>query len=139
MNEYMIEIWNKYIQPGDKVYHLGDFIISESSGAIDKIMSRLNGTKVLIRGNHDNAKLSIYAKYFKDIRATSSLRDKHNRRYILSHYPLHPSSLGNCFNLHGHTHQRSLEDSRYINMCVEATSYMPIDFDSFNAMGVLNV
>ena len=131
MNEYMIKMWNKYIQPGDKVYHLGDAIMSESATAIGNIMRQLNGTKVLIRGNHDNAKLSIYAQYFKDVRATHTLRDRNGGRYVLSHFPIHESSLTNVVNLHGHTHQRELGHP-YVNMCVEITNYMPIDFDSFN-------
>jgi calcineurin-like phosphoesterase family protein len=132
MNEYMVEMWNQYIKPEDKVYHLGDIIMSESATAIDMIMNQLNGRKVLIRGNHDNAKLSVYARHFKDIRGSHSLRGKYNARFILSHIPLHPSSLGEyTINLHGHTHQRQLSDAmKYLNMCVEVTSYMPIDFDS---------
>jgi len=131
MNDYMIEVWNKYIQPGDKVYHLGDIVMSTSAQAIDAIMSQLNGTKVLIRGNHDNAKLSTYSRHFKDVRGSHGLRGKHGTHFILTHHPVHPHSIGvTHINLHGHTHQRQIGSQHYINMCVEITAYMPIDFDS---------
>lgn len=131
MNEHMIDVWNQYISPKDKVYHLGDIIMGESTEAIDSIMERLNGSnKILIRGNHDNAKLHKYSKHFKDVRGSHSLRGKGDLRFILSHIPIHPQGLRDgVFNIHGHTHQRSL-GGNYINVCVEVTQYMPIDFNS---------
>lgn len=131
MNEYMIAMWNEHIAPDDKVYHLGDIIISTATYRIDDIMNKLNGRKILIRGNHDIAPIHKYAKHFNDIRGSHGLRDNEGNNYILSHYPIHPSSLRqNAYNIHGHTHQRCLPDNRYINICVETTNYLPIDFNN---------
>ncbi len=52
MNEALIRNFNAVVRPEDTVYHLGDFGFSH----VDKlkyILSRLNGNKVLIYGNHD--------------------------------------------------------------------------------------
>jgi calcineurin-like phosphoesterase family protein len=52
MNEVIIDNWNSVVSPGDTVYHLGDVAL----GQIDKSLacvSRLNGYKILILGNHD--------------------------------------------------------------------------------------
>lgn len=123
MNETMIENWNKTIGPQDKVYHLGDVLFTKKW--LDLIMPRLNGNKVLIKGNHDNLKLSQYAQYFKEVRAYWVL-DK----FVLSHVPLHPKSVTRWkANIHGHLHNNSLNDPRYINVSVERINYTPIDFE----------
>ena len=123
-DEHLIEQWNKTVSPNDKVYHLGDIGFKNFTN-LSLILNRLNGTKVLIRGNHDNFKLSQYQQYFKDVRA-SHILDK----FILTHIPIHPESVGRWkANIHGHLHDNSLKDSRYFNVSVEKTNYAPLDFE----------
>lgn len=120
----LIYYWNSVVDPEDKVYHLGDVGFINFTH-IKRIFDSLNGTKVLIKGNHDNFKLNQYAQIFKDVRATHTL-DK----FILSHIPIHPDSLSRWkANIHGHVHANSLKDERYINVSVEAIDYTPFDFD----------
>ena len=59
MDEAMVKLWNDRVRPNDKVYHLGDVVINRKSLSI---LDRLNGDKVLIRGNHDIFKLEDYTK-----------------------------------------------------------------------------
>lgn len=123
-DEFIISNWNKTVGPDDKVYHLGDvgFI---SFTKMKAIFDRLNGTKILIKGNHDNYKLSQYAQIFKDIRAYHVLD-----RFVLSHVPIHPNSLDRwAANIHGHLHSNTIDDPKYINICVEHTYYTPVDFE----------
>lgn len=123
-DEHLIEQWNKTVSPNDKVYHLGDVGFKNFTN-LSLILNRLNGTKVLIRGNHDNFKLSQYQQYFKDVRA-SHILDK----FILTHIPIHPESVGRWkANIHGHLHDNSLKDNRYFNVSVEKTHYAPLDFE----------
>lgn len=124
-DEYLIYKWNLVVKPEDKVYHLGD-IGFRNFTVLNQILSRLNGSKILIKGNHDNMKLSQYAQHFKDIRGSHTL-DK----FILTHIPIHPDSLSRWVgNIHGHMHSNSLPDSRYINVSVEQLNdYTPIDFE----------
>ena len=123
MNETMVDRWNKVVSPEDKVYHLGDVLFTKKW--LDAVMPRLNGTKVLIKGNHDNLKLSQYQQHFKDVRAVWVL-DK----LVLSHIPIHPESLSRWkANVHGHLHSNSLADSRYFNVSVEKINYTPVDFE----------
>ena len=131
MDEEMVKRWNETVRPNDKVYHLGDVVINRKAL---KIMHRLNGDKVLIRGNHDIFKLNDYALYFKDIRGTHKF-DK----FILSHYPIHKESIPPWCkaNLHGHTHYKkvminSLPDPLYVNLCVECTNYKPVPIEELN-------
>lgn len=134
MDEAMIANWNAAVGPKDKVYHLGDVVIARRKLA--EIMPRLNGDKVLIKGNHDIFKLSDYTAHFRDIRAYHKLD-----RALLSHVPMHPDSVTRFKgNIHGHLHdgvvrretEVSLEeqyerDPRYLSVCVEHWNYTPVE------------
>ena len=125
MNETMIANYNAVVSKNDKTYFLGDLCFSAT--AFHEIMPRLNGTKVLIKGNHDNLKMSAYMQYFKDVRSYHIL-DK----MLLSHIPIHPASIERfrC-NVHGHLHHNLVPNGdKYINVCVEHTNYTPISFEA---------
>lgn len=51
MNEGLVARWNATVRPEDTVYVLGDF--SMNAGDMELYTPRLNGTKVLVVGNHD--------------------------------------------------------------------------------------
>lgn len=137
LDELMIQNWNEMVKPKDKIYHLGD--VDYRCENRDQIMSRLNGEKVLIKGNHDRYRLCWYMKYFKDIRGTCHI----DGNYLLSHFPIHPESKGRFVrNLHGHIHAQTVmktvwyptgngiePDPWYRNCCVEVNNYSPIPFE----------
>jgi calcineurin-like phosphoesterase family protein len=59
MDEHMIERWNSVVKQGDVVYHLGDVAILKTQSDeqwFKKNWARLNGSKRLIVGNHDDIK-----------------------------------------------------------------------------------
>ena len=134
MDEEMVRRWNDRVGTNDKVYHLGDVVMSRKSLAI---MDRLNGDKVLIRGNHDIFRDEDYRKYFRELRAYHVMNGM-----ILSHIPIHSESLGRFgVNIHGHTHadrvmrplatsgRSNIVDVRYHCVCVEQTDFAPILFE----------
>jgi len=131
MDEEMVKRWNERVKPTDKVYHLGDVVINRKSLSI---MHRLNGDKVLIRGNHDIFKDEDYREHFRELRAYHVMNGM-----ILSHIPLHPDSLGRFgVNIHGHLHSNRVMtevwgqykiDVRYHCVCVEQTDFAPILFE----------
>jgi len=122
MDEVMVERWNKVVRPNDKVYHLGDVVIARKNLAT---LSRLNGDKVLIKGNHDIFSLKDYLKHFRDIRAYHVLD-----HMLLSHIPVHPESKGRFkANVHGHTHANVIPDPWYQCVCVEHTDWAPISLE----------
>jgi len=131
MDEEMVKRWNERVKPNDKVYHLGDVVINRKSLSI---MHRLNGDKVLIRGNHDIFKDEDYRQHFRELRAYHVMNGM-----ILSHIPIHEASLGRFgVNIHGHTHSnrvmkldygREIIDTRYHCVCVEQTNFAPILFE----------
>jgi calcineurin-like phosphoesterase family protein len=127
MDEEMIKRWNETVRPNDKVYHLGDVVINRKAL---KTLSRLNGDKVLIKGNHDIFRLEEYTEYFRDVRGYHVMNGM-----ILSHIPVHEESLGRFgTNIHGHLHYNRVKkdeviDPRYHCVCVEHTDYRPILFE----------
>lgn len=127
-DEYMIEKWNSIIKPNDKIYHLGD--VGFNKNKLDIILPQLNGTKILIKGNHDKFKPKAYLQHFKDIRGCHNLEN-----YLLTHIPVHPESKGKFkLNIHGHVHANSLSDKWYYNACVEVNNYTPIPFDEIKLL-----
>jgi calcineurin-like phosphoesterase family protein len=137
MDEEMIRRWNDTVRPNDKVYHLGDVVINRKALPT---LARLNGDKVLIRGNHDIFRDDEYREYFRELRAYHVLNGM-----ILSHIPVHEASLGRFgVNIHGHLHTNRVKkargvdaktgailygteiDPRYHCVCVETTDFAPI-------------
>lgn len=130
MDEALVENWNSVVKQGDKVYHLGD--VTMTSKALD-IMPRLNGRKCLIKGNHDIQKLKFYTPHFYDIRGTHELG-----KFILSHIPVTETQKYRypAGNIHGHLHEKKLDDPWYINVSVEQINYTPISFDEIVQLGL---
>lgn len=137
MDEEMVRRWNETVRPTDKVYHLGDVVINRKAL---RTLHRLNGDKVLIRGNHDIFRDEEYRTYFRELRAYHVLNGM-----ILSHIPVHEASLGRFgVNIHGHLHASRVKracgvdaktgavlygtdnDTRYHCVCVEQTDFRPI-------------
>jgi calcineurin-like phosphoesterase family protein len=128
MDEDMIRAWNERVRPQDKVYHLGDVVINRRAMST---LARLNGDKVLIRGNHDIFRDDEYRQYFRELRAYHVMNGM-----ILSHIPIHEDSLGRFgVNIHGHLHASRVKkdgvvDVRYHCVCVEQTpDFAPILFE----------
>jgi calcineurin-like phosphoesterase family protein len=139
MDEAMVDNWNKTVRPQDTVYHLGDVVIARRHL---ETVKRLNGRKILIRGNHDIYKdKDYYGAGFEQIHGVRVFVDQ----FILSHIPLHPDCVGERFkrNVHGHLHGNrimnwhgdatgrvwQMPDPRYLCVCVEQINYTPVSFD----------
>ena len=126
MNQVMIDNWNRVVRPNDTVIHLGDVIFGQKQ-FYGRILGQLNGIKTLIMGNHDYEATS-FIPYFSSIKSVITTGKHFKQQYIMSHYPVAESSLyNNQINIHGHIHQNKINDSRYINLCVEHTNYTPIN------------
>jgi calcineurin-like phosphoesterase family protein len=147
MDETMIERWNAKVKSTDTVYHLGDVVINKK---YLNLVERLNGRKILIRGNHDIfGDEQYYLAGFEQIHGVRVFVDK----FILSHIPLHPDCVTERFkvNVHGHLHANEIKmpwgvnadrneiiyadfpDPRYLCVSVEHTNYEPLHFDEVQA------
>lgn len=63
MHTTLINNFNSMVPPGSVTYFLGDMGLC-SGNLIESVVSQLNGTKVLIRGNHDGGTNKMYSLGF---------------------------------------------------------------------------
>lgn len=107
MNEAMIQEWNATIAPEDTVYILGDVAFLPAAKAV-AIMQRLNGTKILVEGNHDRKLLNdpVFRRCFAEVHQYLCITYE-KTRIIMSHFPflewdqMHRGSLHFFGHLHG--------------------------------------
>lgn len=52
MNNCIITLWNASVRPSDTIFLLGDLVLGQKSESLP-LVGKLNGTKILILGNHD--------------------------------------------------------------------------------------
>ena len=106
-SEEIIKMHNKYVKPKDVFFFLGDLSESEifdqnNQKYISKLIemcNRLNGIKIMIKGNNDTGRNEIYKKCgFVEIYDDPILLDKH----VFSHGPI--ITYNNVINVHGHIH-----------------------------------
>lgn len=111
MDETIIQRWNDVVSDIDMVYVLGDFSWYKEEETL-KILDRLSGRKVLIKGNHDRISPKVARKF---MRVCDYLEIKDNgQRVILSHYPMPfwNGQFRNTVHLYGHVH-----NSHQWNIC----------------------
>jgi calcineurin-like phosphoesterase family protein len=133
MNSAMAEEWNNKVEPEDLVYILGDVAFMSGSDA-GRMMTRLNGTKILIKGNHDRKTLmdTTFVNAFAEIHDyLDVVYDGHN--IIMFHYPIaewdrmHRGAL----HFHGHLHGgvSGLEKYRALDVGMDSTGEIVISME----------
>lgn len=125
MDEYIVKQWNKTVLKRDITYILGDITMEKNNY---EILNRLNGLKKIVLGNHDKPSHSAeLLKYVNSVAGMINYKDKDLGKIILTHCPIHPQELEYRFkyNIHGHVHKNSIDDKRYINVCMEMIDYAP--------------
>lgn len=100
------EVYNKYIGKKDQVYLLGDISLGKKTLA-ENFVSKLNGVKHLISGNHDKNILSL--GNFKDVKQIKNFnfsRGELNIHIVLSHFPIAKweREEHGSWHLYGHCH-----------------------------------
>lgn len=131
---YMIQRWADLVRGSDHIYHLGDVCMNRENHGGDafvRLIRSLPGHKRLVLGNHDHLKIKWYIEAgFEKIRGSAMVDG-----LLLTHYPVHPSSIG--FKVigavHGHTHQQPDISPKHLNVSVERTDYAPISLDEVKA------
>ena len=111
MNNELVRRWNAKVKPGDIVYVLGDFIWKLQDDQVHKLLKKLNGQIILIKGNHDrfikNSKTKSMLAGIKDMDDINVvLKDGTSKRVVLSHYfmPFYVGARYNGIHLYGHFH-----------------------------------
>src|SRR3990167_803271 len=140
MHEGLIQNYNKEVGTEDEVYFIGDVMMGgkkDMPWRMEAIFNRLNGTKYLVKGNHDkNWEERWFSKHFVWVKDYYELRVNKSTTLILGHYPFlswHGMGRG-AINAHGHCHQ-NLDQvnlrTRRIDVGVDAmySNFAPISVD----------
>jgi calcineurin-like phosphoesterase family protein len=126
MNEHIVSEWNKIVSKKDVTWILGDITMEKSSEYY--WLDQLNGIKKVILGNHNEPQhVPKLLKYVNKVCAVQYVKHKEFGNIIFSHIPIHPQELEYRYtiNIHGHVHENTLPDKRYINVCAEVIDYKP--------------
>ncbi len=127
MDADMIRRWNEVVSSEDTVYVLGDL---GADGYEKDILSKLNGTKFLVKGNHDTKSNKEYRSFgFAEVYDHPIIIDGF---WILSHEALYVNTNMPYANLFGHVHNSPIVkdySNQHYCVSVERINYTPIDFD----------
>lgn len=124
-DSFIISQWNSVVDKKDVVWVLGDITMEKSSPYF--LLDKLNGFKKVVLGNHDKPQHILeLLKYVNSVCGMIKLKG-----FVLSHCPIHDSELVRYRkNIHGHVHEHSLPDDRYINVSCEVVNYTPVKLSS---------
>lgn len=86
MHRVLVNNFNSTVPPGSVTYFLGDVGLC-SGPTIQEVIAKLNGTKVLILGNHDKNSSAMYRMGF-DVVLNSAALYIASERVTMSHCPL---------------------------------------------------
>lgn len=138
MTEVCVERWNSVVTPHDTVFHLGDFALSwgkQHKPVIDELLSRLQGVKFLIKGNHDRKEVTKNPRWssvedYHEIKI--DLGGVHKQRIVLCHYAIKSWNQMHrgAWMLHGHSHGNLMKQpGKILDVGVDCHHFTPISLD----------
>lgn len=138
MNESLVTNWNSVVSEKDHIFVLGDVCMGKLESSM-RHLYRLNGTKYLIKGNHDTKSVKMpefcgvfdWIKDYAEIKILDEMTGKKDQ-LVLFHFPIetwHRKHYGS-FHLHGHTHGKLKAGSGRVDVGVDAFNYFPVRFDT---------
>lgn len=131
MNDTLISNWNNTVKSDDTVYLLGDYSLK----AYEHIVSSLNGTIYLVKGNHDTSSNGHYRSLgFSEVYDLPVILDSF---WILSHEPLYINENMPYANIFGHVHnspQYKTFSKQHFCVSAERINYTPVSFDEIKRL-----
>lgn len=130
MDRAMVERWNGVVGPRDTVWVVGDFAHGPKATdyRLARIFGALNGSKHLIRGNHDKAEVEALP--------WSSIRDMgvvsvQGQAVFMCHYPMRswPGAYHGALHVFGHTHGTLRDTNRSVDVGVDRWDFFPVTLD----------
>lgn len=130
----IIRKWNQTVKPGDIVYHLGDFADTgysrKNMPIVENLLKSLNGTKILIKGNHDTDAVTK-AKGWGSVHDLLNIRVDGNQRFVLCHYSMQTWQFKKqgAIHLFGHSHGKLKGVDRSMDVGVDNNHFTPIKLE----------
>lgn len=149
MRYVFVKRYNAKIGAGDTVIWCGDTFFAGIVMA-RKILASMNGSKILVRGNHDGSKSKMATIGFDVVVDELELRID-GRHALVSHYPYdnskrvhsggidphesrYPVRTRGRALIHGHTHQPDKGDALAVHVGVDAWDYGPAMWSDVEAV-----
>lgn len=138
MNEAILRNHNEVVKPNDTVYVLGDLMLGDKDDESLELISRMNGYKIVILGNHDSTRRKFLYQRFTDEVYYATMLKYNGYHFYLSHYPTVCNNndedkplKARILNIHGHTHSsKRFNEFNGFNICPEAHKCYPVLLDS---------
>lgn len=127
MRKGLIRAHNELVEPGDTVYILGDFSFG-SRKHNEEILAQMNGLKYLVRGNHDDQRVTKavgWAAVFKSV----TVRRQGVTVHMSHHPPTSPDLSPDRLYLHGHLHRDTIGALPILDVGVDANDMRPVGLD----------
>lgn len=143
-DNFLIEQWNKKVEKNDEVYILGDLSF-RSENPISYYLSRMNGKKHLIVGNHDGywIRQNDLSEWFESVDYLKIMKYE-KKQITLCHYPMlewpgsRYTNSSTSFLIHGHIHGETASTvfeyiKKYqphaLNAGVDINHFEPVTFE----------
>ena len=132
MNNTLIRNINKCVKPEDVLYILGDLTMHgpTKKDRIEQFINQINGTKILILGNHDRLKAMDYVDLgFQSVHTSLHLVEQD---LYLIHDPSSVIIIRDKTWLCGHLHTFFKQHKNAINVGVDVWNYKPVSLEEIN-------
>ncbi len=125
MKEKKINNHNQVVGVNDTTIHCGDFSFGSKELTYKKVISRLNGKHVFLKGDHD--------KWLGKSGSYMWLKRIQGQPIICAHYMMRTWWLShwNSWNLFGHSHggMNDLTVGKQMDVGVDSNNFYPVSFD----------
>lgn len=141
MREELISRYNSRVGVEDECYWLGDafFRVKREGYRNTQTMSRLNGKKYLVKGNHDTLSQQAYVEMgFSEVHSEMEI-ELGGEIVLLKHHPIYegttfPVRQANRKQMHGHTHSKERRQGHLLHVGVDAWEYAPVSEEEVVAL-----
>lgn len=145
MTREIIKRHNSVVTEKDTVYHIGDFSFAGPDRAtyVEMLMRRLNGTHILILGNHERIDaMKLVDVGFHSVHTSLSF-EENGHLLVMAHDPSIWNVVSNMDPLpvfiHGHIHNvwKSIIDKKMVNVGVDVWDFHPVSLEQIlNELGL---
>lgn len=141
--DLIIDNWAEALSGGGTTIHMGDVIFS-CAGDLKHLLEKVQGTKILVKGNHDKRKDNWYLSHGFDFICDSFSLNTKKGNILFTHEPQLELPDKYDYNVHGHTHGNShrlqswMMYPKYLELALERTDYKPVALDDFLGLGLDN-
>ncbi len=137
MNESIVENWNNLVTDHDRVFVVGDVFLCDP-GIAKTYIERLNGYKILIKGNHDMHEKKMLEVGFDEFHKEYDYTMPDGRLALLKHYPSPDCIVEEKYDLtiHGHIHIDKRVNGKKINVSTDIWDYTPVSIDRLASLNL---